>query len=45
MKDSSAIYNRLLAQGYGLKLFGSGKKEGKEILTRCSFCGGNRFSY
>jgi len=43
--DTSAIYNRLLAQGYGLKLFGSGKREGKETITGCPFCGGKRFSY
>ena len=34
MKNISAIYNQLLAQGYGLKLFGSGKKEGRDKELR-----------
>ena len=43
--DTSAIYNILLAQDYGLKLFGPGKKEGKDTITGCSFCKRKRFSY
>ncbi len=49
MTDIPYIYSLLLARGYQDRLFaglkGSRKREGRETLAECPFCGGARFSF